>query len=101
MGMVELHECLDVDVCNSITVCKDKRLVFFKPLLQTPQAPSGLGVHTGIHEMHLPVLMLLTVMDRRLSTSKINRNIFVEGIEIEEILLDHLALVSERNDKFR
>ena len=46
MGMVELHECLDVDVGNSITARKEKRLVFFKPILQTPQASPGLGVHT-------------------------------------------------------
>ena len=65
MGIVELDECLDVDVCNPITVRKEKRLVHFKPLLQTPQASPGLGVHTGIHEVHLPILMLLTVMDYR------------------------------------
>jgi len=44
--------------------------------------------------------MLVTVMDRRLSTSKINRDVFVEGIAIEELLLDHFPLVAERNAEF-
>jgi hypothetical protein len=70
------------------------------PILQTPQAFPGLGAHTGVHEVHLPIHRLLTVMDRRQSTSKINRDVFVEGIEVEEVLLDHFPLVAERNDEF-
>jgi hypothetical protein len=36
--------------------------------------------------------MLLTIMDRRLPAAKIDRNIFVEGIESEKIFLDHFTL---------
>jgi hypothetical protein len=39
-------------------------------------------------------------MNRRLSGFEINRDIAVNRVTIQKILLDHLALVSNGNDKF-
>ena len=82
MGMVELHEFLDVDFCNSITVRIEKSLLFLEPFVQSLQTSSGLCMEAGINEVHLPVLMLLTAMDRHLPAIQVHRDILVKRVEI-------------------
>src|SRR5262249_27108382 len=63
------------------------------------QAPAGQGFKAGFDQVDLPVSSR-SVMRRNLSGGKIDRQTAVQNLEIEEVTLNHLALIAQRDDEF-
>ena len=78
-----------IDVCHAIAVREQERLVFPRPVAQTLQSPARLSVEARIDQVHAP-RQALPVVHAGLSGREIDRQVVVDGREIEEVSPDHL-----------
>src|SRR6478609_9026675 len=97
---MELDSGFDINIRYAIAVCEQERFILLQPFLQPPQPPASLRVKTGIHKVHRPILMLLSVMNRRFAGAKIDGYVLIEGIEIQKVLFDHFSLITECDYEF-
>jgi hypothetical protein len=67
-----------------------------EPAAQPLEAAAGLGVEARVDQVHLPV-GLLPLVDRRLAGREVDGDVVVDGVEVEEVLLDVVAPVAERD----
>ena len=99
MRLVEPEQGPDVDVRDSVAVGEAKSGVVLQPLAQPLQSTPRLGVQPGVDEMHRPGRPIV-VVDRGPAAGEVDRDVAVARAEVQEVVLDHLALVAQGNDEF-
>src|SRR5690606_16172845 len=82
---------------HSVPVGEHERFVVHPPSEPLDPAPR-VGLLPRVHQVELPG-RLISLVDDGAALDQIDRDVVVECVEVEEILLDDLALVSQRNDE--
>ena len=85
-----------VQVAHPISAGHHKRAVA-QPWLRAFHTSSGVGVQPGVHRVNDPLLTLLTVSLHGTAADN-NRHAGVQRIVVQELGVDDLAVVSQRNE---
>src|SRR6476620_7098432 len=97
---MKLNGGFDINICYAVTIREQERFIMLQPFLQSLQSAPRLRMKTSIHKVHRPILMLLSVMNRRFAGAEIDGDVLVEGIEIQKVLFDHFSLITESDYEF-
>src|SRR3990170_3753928 len=54
MGLMELQQGFEIDIGNTVAIGEHERFIGLEPTAEALEAAPGLGVQTGIDEVHLP-----------------------------------------------
>src|SRR5262245_21747213 len=95
---MECQEGFEIDVTDTIAISQHEGVVL-QQRLESQEAPAGQSFETSFDQVDLPVASRLA-MRCNLSGGKIDGQTAVQSLEIEEVTLDHLALVAKRDDEF-
>ena len=86
-----------VDVAHSVAVGDHER-ARVEPALQSLDAAAGIGVVPGFDQVHQPVVALLAVRVD-LASGQVDRDVAVDGVVVEKVALDRVALIAQRDDE--
>ena len=98
MRFMKLEHGMEVDIGYAVAVREHESFILIQPRSQSLQPAAGLGVQSRIDQMNLPV-RLIAVMDSRFAGAQIDRDIVIEGVEVEEIFFDDFRFVSQSDNK--
>jgi hypothetical protein len=78
---MKLEQRLNVQVGDTIAVCKEERFILLKPAIKPFKTSAGLGVQTGVHQVHFPVGLMAVFVNRCSATFQVNGEVVVDGVE--------------------
>src|SRR5574340_93780 len=99
MVKVKLEQVLDVQVRNAIAIGKHERFIIAQPALEPLQPSPGLRVQAGIYKVDFPLGLIASIADRGFPGGQVDRDVVVERVEVQELLLDRFALVPQGDNK--
>ena len=97
VAAVKGDQLADVHVGDAVAVGQHERRAA-DPGPEPAEPAAGLGLEAGVHEMHPPVVAGVVVEDGR-AVAEVDRDVAVEPVKVEEVLLHHLGLVAEGEDE--
>src|SRR6266404_5802602 len=97
---MKVEQAADVHVAQAVAVCKQEGVVVFEITGNALQAATGLGFEAGVGESDGEILFVVSAheLDLRLA-AKANSEVTIHGFVVQEVILDHVAAVSEAEDK--
>src|SRR6267378_2339123 len=97
---MKVKQAADVDVAQAVAVGKQERVVVLEIAGNALQATTGLGFEAGIGEGDGKILFVVSAheLDLRFA-AKTNSEVTVHGFVVQEVILDHVAAISEAEDK--
>src|SRR5262249_48224047 len=97
VGAVKVDQVANVDVGDAISVGEKERFAA-DPVAKTLDAAAGIGVKPGIYQVHAPARLLLVVHDG-FAAAKVDGEVVIQGVKVQEVVFNALALVTEGHDE--
>src|SRR6266403_3636901 len=97
---MKVEQAADVDVAEAVAIGKQERVVVVEIAGNALQAATGLGFEASVGKSDGKILFVVSAheLDLRFA-AKANLEVTIHGFVVQEVILDHVAAVSEAEDK--
>src|SRR6266404_3278602 len=100
MLAMKVQQAADVDIAKAVAVGKQERVVVLEITGNALQTAAGHGFEAGIGKSDGKILFVVSAheLDVRFA-AKANLEVAIHGFVIQEVILDHVAAISEAQNE--
>src|SRR6266403_4309884 len=100
MLAMKVQQAADVDIAKAVAVGKQERVVVLEITGNALQTAAGHGFEAGVGKSDGKILFVVSAheLDLRFA-AKADSEVTIHGFVVQEVVLDHVATISEAEDK--